>query len=208
MSWVSDSPLKFHYWKLAARAQTPMLMLHAANIDYTWEEPPEDWKSVKNNFPFGQLPCLEHHNKIIAQSGTIARYCAHLSTLMPDDIFKQLDADMLMEFSNDIYNLFVKAKYAGDDLAQQVGWQRVKTKQLPEKMEYLVKFLGDKPFFSGDEVHAGDVAIFSILNLAIEAGVDWTNDYPTIKAHYDRVQNVGTINKYLENKPKPYFVSQ
>ena len=79
---------------------------------------------------------------------------------------------------------------------------------MPDKLDYLVKFLGDKPFFSGDEVHAGDVAIFSILNLAIEAGVDWTNDYPTLKAHYERVQNVGSINKYLENKPKPYFVSQ
>jgi len=207
MSWISESSLKFIYWKVAARAQTAMLMCHAANIDYIWEAPPEDWKSVKNNYPFGQLPCLEHHDKMIAQSGTMSRYCAHLSTLMPEDIFKQLDADMLMEFSNDIYNLFVKAKYAGDDLAQQVAWTRVKSKQLPDKLDYLVKFLDQKSFFSGDTVHAGDVAIFSILNLAIEAGVDWTTDYPTLAAHYNRVKEIGSIKKYLENKPKPYFVS-
>ena len=207
MSWISESPLKFVYWKVAARAQTAMLMCHAANIDYIWEVPPEDWKSVKNNYPFGQLPCLKHHDKMIAQSGTMSRYCAHLSTLMPEDIFKQLDADMLMEFSNDIYNLFVKAKYAGDDLAQQVGWQRVKTKQLPEKLDYLVKFLGEKAFFSGEEVHAGDIAIFSILNLAFEAGIDWTSNYPTLSAHYNRVKEIGSIKKYLENKPKPYFVA-
>lgn len=208
MSWTTDAPITFIYWKLAARGQTPMLMLHAANIDYTWETPPENFKEHKKDYPFGQLPCITHNGKTIAQSGTISRYCAHLSTLMPDDISHQLDADMLMEFSNDIFGLFAKAKYAGDDLAQQVGWQRVKTKQLPEKLDYLVKFLGDKPFFSGDTVHAGDVAIFSVLNLAIEAGVDWTPSYPTLNAHYERVKNMGSINKYLENKPNPYFVSQ
>ncbi len=207
MSWVSDSPLKFVYWKVAARAQSAMLMCHAANIEYSWEEPPEDWKKVKNNYPFGQLPCLVHHDKTIAQSGTMARYCAHLSSLMPEDIFQQLDADMLMEFANDIFDLFGKAKYAGDELAQQVAWTRVKSKQLPEKLDYLVKFLGEKPFFSSDVVHAGDVAIFSILNLAIEAGVDWREKFPTLTAHYDRVKAVGSIEKYLENKPKPYFVS-
>ena len=208
MSWVDDSPLKFVYWKLAARAQAPMLMCHAANISYTWEEPPKDWKSVKNNYPFGQLPCLQHHGKMIAQSGTMTRYCANLSTLMPKNIFKQLDADMLMEFANDIFSLFAKAKYAGDDLAQQVGWQRVRKQQLPEKLDYLVKFLGEKPFFSGDDVHAGDIAIFSVLNLAISAGIDWREGYPTIASHYERVSKLGSIQEYLDNKPDPYFVAQ
>jgi glutathione S-transferase len=207
MSWELNSPLKFVYWKIAARAQSAMLMCHAANLEYIWEEPAENLKNVKSNYPFGQLPCLEHNNKMIPQSGTITRYCANLSSLMPEDIFQQLDADMLIEFSNDIYNLFVKAKYAGDELAQQVGWQRVKTKQLPEKLDYLVKFLGEKPYFSGEQVNAGDIAIFSILNLAFEAGIDWTPNYPTLNAHYERVKNIGSINEYLKNKPKPYFVA-
>ena len=28
----------FFYWKVAARAQTPMLMLHAAKIPYEWDD--------------------------------------------------------------------------------------------------------------------------------------------------------------------------
>lgn len=207
MSWTSDAPITFTYWKLAARGQAPMLMLHAANIEYTWDSPPENFKEHKKDYPFGQLPSMTHNGKTIAQSGTMARYCANLSTLMPDDISHQLDADMLMEFSNDIFTLFAKAKYAGDDLAQQVAWTRVKNTQLPEKLNYLVKFLGEKAFFSSDVAHAGDVAIFSVLNLAIEAGVDWREKFPTLSAHYDRVKSLGTIEKYLENKPKPYFVS-
>ena len=93
-------------------------------------------------------------------------------------------------------------------MAQQVGWQRVKKTQLPEKLDYLVKFLGEKAFFSGDEVHAGDIAIFSVLNLAISAGVDWRESYPTIASHYERVSKLGSIREYLDNKPEPYFVAQ
>ena len=203
--WSTQSPLEFVYWKLAARGQTPMLMLHAAGIEYNWVEPSENWKDEKKNYPFGQLPCLKHNGKTIAQSGTITRYCAQLSTLMPDDIRKQLDADMLIEYFNDIFNLFAKAKYSGDDLAQRVAWERVKKEQLPDKLSYLVKFLGDKPFFSGDEAHAGDVAIFSVLNLAKVAGIHWDEDYPTLKQHYDRVAKLGTIQSYLDNQPGPYF---
>lgn len=203
--WSSQSPLEFIYWKAAARAQTPMLMLHAADIEYQWVEPPENWKEAKKNYPFGQLPCLKHHEKMIAQSGTITRYCANLSTLMPDDIHKQLDADMLIEYFNDIYSIFAKAKYSGDELAQRIAWERVKKEQLPDKLNYLVNFLGDKPFFSGDQVHAGDVAIFSILNLAKVAGIDWEKGYPTLKNHYERVAKLGTIQSYLDNQPKPYF---
>ena len=205
MSWESNSPLKFYYWKVAARAQAPMLMCHAANIDYEWEEPSENWKEEKGNYPFGQLPCLKHNGKMIAQSGTMTRYCANLSSLMPENIEHQLDADMLIEFSNDIFSLFSKAKYSGDELHQQVAWQRVEKKQLPEKLDYLVKFLDNKTFFSGDTIHAGDVAIFSVLNLATRAGVKWEENYPTIKSHYDRVKTIGTIEKYLEAQYKPYF---
>lgn len=205
MSWESNSPLKFVYWKFAARAQAAMLMCHAANIEYEWEEPPENWKEEKGKYPFGQLPCLKHSGKMIPQSGTMTRYCANLSSLMPDNIEHQLDADMLIEFSNDIYSLFAKAKYAGDELHQQVAWQRVEKTQLPEKLDYLVKFLDSKTFFSGDTIHAGDIAIFSILNLATVAGIKWEDKYPTIKSHYDRVRTIGTIEKYLESQPKPYF---
>ena len=51
----------------------------------------------------------------------MTRYCAALSTLLSDNIKDQVLSDMLHEHCNDIYNLFVKAKYSGDDFAQKIA---------------------------------------------------------------------------------------
>ena len=208
----NDSTPRFIYWGLTARAQEAMLMLDAAKIDYVWDKDTANkWKSEtdspKENMPFGQLPVLMHNDMQIAQSGTIARYCAALSSLLSDKIQEQVLSDMLHEHSNDIFTMFAKAKYAGDDFAQKVAWERVKGKDFPEKLKWLVKLLGDKTFFSGDLVQAGDVSVFSVLNLAFNAGLtNCLDDFPTLLSHYNAVSRIGNIPKYLEANHPPYFV--
>ena len=214
MSAVADNNATptFIYWGLAARGQESMLMLDAAKIDYVWDKDTANkWKSEtespKENMPFGQLPVLRHNGMQIAQSGTIARYCAALSSLLSDKIEEQVLSDMLHEHSNDIYNMFAKAKYAGDEFAQKVAWERVKGKDLPEKFKWLVKLLGDKTFFSGDLVQAGDISVFSIINLAFKAGLtNCLDNFPTLLSHYNAVSRIGNIPKYIEANHAPYFV--
>ena len=207
----NDATHRFIYWKLAARAQEAMLMLDAANIKYVWDdEPAKRWKSEtdspKKNMPFGQLPVLMHNNMQIAQSGTMARYCAALSSLLSEEIKDQVTSDMVHEHCNDIYNLFAKAKYSGDDLAQKISWQRVKEVQLPEKLTHIVKLLGDKNFLCGDLVQAGDISLFSILNLAMNAGLtECLKNFPTLQNHYNQVSRIGNIPKYLEAGHGAYF---
>jgi glutathione S-transferase len=202
----------FVYWGLAARAQESMLMLDAAKIDYVWDKDTANkWKSEtespKENMPFGQLPVLRHNGMQIAQSGTITRYCAALSSLLSDKIEEQVLSDMLHEHCNDIFTCFAKAKYAGDDFAQKVAWERVKGKDLPEKLKWLVKLLGDKTFFSGDKVQAGDISVFSILNIAFKAGLDnCLDDFPTLLSHYNAVSRIGNIPKYIEAEHPAYIV--
>ena len=207
----NDSTPRFIYWGLTARAQEAMLMLDAAKIDYLWDKDTANkWKSEtdspKENMPFGQLPVLMHNKMQIAQSGTIARYCAALSSLLSDKIQEQVLSDMLHEHCNDIYNMFAKAKYSGDDFAQKISWQRVKEVQLPEKLNYLVKLLGDKQFFSGDLIQAGDISVFSILNLAMNAGLtECLKNFPTLQTHYNYISRIGNIPKYLEAGHGSYF---
>jgi len=202
----SSKPI-FLYWKIAARAQTSMLMLHAAKIPYEWDETvSKNWPQDKDNMPFGQLPVLKHGDLQIAQSGTITRYCANLSTLYPDELKQQLLSDMLIEHSNDIYNLMIKAKYSGNEDQQKYQWHLFKTDKLPHKLKWLVKMLGDNNFFCGDKVTAGDVAVFSVLNIVVSAGYStFFDEFKTLKKHYDQIVNVGTISDYLDLKVKPYF---
>ncbi len=208
----NDSTPRFIYWNVAARAQEAMLMLDAAKIDYVWDTDTADkWKSEtespKENMPFGQLPVLMHNDMQIAQSGTITRYCAALSSLLSDKIEEQVLSDMLHEHCNDIFTCFAKAKYAGDDFAQKVAWERVKGKDLPEKLKWLVKLLGDKTFFSGDKVQAGDISVFNIINIAFKAGlITCLDDYPTLLSHYNAVGRIGNIPKFIEADHPAYIV--
>ena len=114
---------------------------------------------------------------------------------------------MLHEHCNDIFTCFAKAKYAGDDFAQKVAWERVKGKDLPEKLKWLVKLLGDKTFFSGDKVQAGDISVFSILNIAFKAGLEnCLDDFPTLLSHYNAVSRIGNIPRYIEAEHPAYIV--
>lgn len=208
----NDQTPRFVYWKFAARSQESMLMLDAAKIEYLWDDEPANlWssetKSPKENMPFGQLPVLMHNGMVVAQSGTMTRYCSALSSLLPDKIEEQILSDMLHEHSNDIFSCLAKAKYSGDDFAQKVAWERVKAKDLPEKLKWLVKLLGDNTFFAGDELQAGDISVFSVLNIAFKAGLDnCLDNFPTLLSHYNTVSQIGNIPKYIEANYPPYIV--
>ena len=163
---MADKPT-FIYWKLVARGQLPMLLLHAGNVSYTWDDATANaWPAAKNDQPFGQLPVLLHNGRRLAQSGTIARYCARVAGLWPTTEDAWLKADMLIEHCRDIFTMMAKAKYAGDVPAQRKAWKELSEKKYPEHVAWLVKMLGNDDYFGGDRPDAGDVAVFSVLNIA------------------------------------------
>ena len=187
----------FIYWKLVARGQLPMLMLHAGNVPYTWDDATAAaWPASKNDQPFGQLPVLLHNGRRIAQSGTIARYCAHVAGLWPTTEDAWLRADMLIEHCRDIFTMMAKAKYAGELPVQRKAWKELAEKKYPEHVAWLVKMLGNDDYFGGDHPDAGDVAVFSVLNMASRASVQCPLN-PTLIEHSKRVAQLGTINEYL-----------
>ena len=137
---VNNEKPRFVYWGLNARAQMSMLMLRSANVEYIWDtDTANTWPEPKDRMPFGQLPVLYHNDLVIAQSRTIARYCAKLANIWPENLEENVIADMLMEQAEDIFTLFAKAKYSGDEDAQRSAWQEVKATKLPVKLNSLVK---------------------------------------------------------------------
>lgn len=189
----------FIYWKLVARGQLSMLMLNAGNVPYTWDDATAAaWPAAKNDQPFGQLPVLLHNGRRIAQSGTIARYCARLAGLWPTTEDAQLRADMLMEHCRDIFTMMAKAKYAGEVHEQRKAWKELAEKKYPEHVAWLVKMLGNDDYFGGEQPDAGDVAVFSVLNIAERAGMQCSlSKFPTLVEHSKRVAQMGTVDEYL-----------
>jgi len=205
-SWTPAVP-RFIYWKFASRAQTPMLLLHAAGIPYDWDDATANaWPASKSSAPFGQLPILVDDGYTIAQSGTITRYCAKLGCLWPQNPAGWLKVDMLIEHCNDIYRMMEKAKYAGDDEAQWQAWQSFAKDKYPEKVAWIASMLGDNEWFGGEKMNAADVVVFSIFNLVERSGADCPlSNWPTLLEHSKRVAQVGTISQYLSANHPVYF---
>ena len=68
----------------------------------------------------------------------------------------------------------------------------------PEHVDWLVKLLGDNDYFGGERPDAGDVAVFSVLNVAERSGLQCPlSKFPTLVEHSKRVAQMGTINEYL-----------
>ena len=190
---------RFIYWKFATRAQAPMLLLHAAGIPYEWDSAMADtWPEPKNAQPFGQLPVLVHDGHTVAQSGTITRYCAHLAGMWPTDMDAWLKADMLIEHSNDIFMLMAKCKYAGDSGAQRKAWADLAETKYPQHLQWLEKMLGADQYFGGERPDAGDVVVFSVVNLAERAGIACPlSKFPNLYEHSKQVAKLGSIPEYL-----------
>lgn len=202
----------FVYWKVASRAQLPMMLLAASNIEYTWDEDTANtWPKPKQSMPFGQLPVLKvmagKANVSLAQSGAIARYCAKVAGLWPANDLEAAIVDSIMEQCSDIIASMGRAKYAGDENAQREAWKEFSSTVLPQKLKYIENMLNNQAFFGNKKPNAADVAVFSTLNLVERAGVKWKDQSPNVVALYDTVSKVGAIPQYLEAEYPQYFQS-
>jgi len=124
---------------------------------------------------------------------------------IPYDIAK---VDMLIEQSNDIFNLMAKCKYAGDDKAQVEAWREFKEKKIHDKLLPLNSMIVDnETFYGGATPDASDVCVFSVINLVVRAGVkDCLIPYPKLYEHYKNMIEQGTVKEYLMSNVPTYFV--
>ena len=107
----------------------------------------------------------------------------------------------MIEEQNDIYNILAKANYAKED--KEGAWRAVFGEELPKHFGLLEANLhGD---FFGSKLTAGDIAIFSIINIVLDLDPQALDKFQKLKAHYDRVAAVPGVAKYLANPPAAYF---
>ena len=199
----------FIYWKVASRAQLPMLLLASKNIKFDWNDTMANkWPASKSEMPFGQLPVLELENGIrIGQSGAIARYCATLAKLLPDNPVDRAVVESIMDQCDDVFDAMGKAKYAGDDVAQAKAWWAFEEGGLDSKIQSIESMLQSRSdiYFGGKEANAADIAVFSVMNLVDRAGVSWKERYPNITNLYTEIAGMGGIPGYLDKQYPVYF---
>ena len=117
--------------------------------------------------PFRQLPVLEVDGKLIAQTGTIARYCGKLTGLYPTD--NDIDAakiDQIIEAAQDINYIVSISSREKDSEKKKIARKILSTKHLPkwfQFLENLIKENNKSKWFVGESITIADLAIWRLL---------------------------------------------
>mmetsp|Transcript_10457 Transcript_10457/g.8060 ORF Transcript_10457/g.8060 Transcript_10457/m.8060 type:complete len:210 (-) Transcript_10457:155-784(-) len=191
------------YFTVRARAEALRMILAHGKVEYEFVSTGgAAYGKAKSEgaFPFDQLPVMDIDGERLGQSGALSRYCAKLAGLYPSDPLAALRADEIFEMGqemsemNPIVNIFTgelfetkKAEYMGG---------------FPKKAQALVKRLGEKKFFCGDEVTYGDFSVYHVLDMVLLLDEKALVDFPTLVAWMGRVAELSGVKEYLQTRAR------
>jgi len=192
------------YFGVRGRGQFPYLVALYAGLPVAFETVAEWPGTLKAQTPFGQLPYLEDGDIKIAQSAAIARYFARKGKMEGENVIDFALSEQLIEEANDIFNLLGKAKKSGDKKAIE---EAVST-ELPKHVAALEKLIVETGHFThGEKLTAGDIAVFSVLNLAHGLDLTFLDNARRLKKFYDETLAEPKFQSYFATDT-PSFLSR
>jgi glutathione S-transferase len=189
-----------HYWGIKARGQLAVLVAAYAGKELQWNRQP-DWPGLKPSTPFGQLPFLEDGDVKIAQSGAIARYLGRKFGLQGESDADFGQSEQLIEESQDIFTAIAKANYSPN---KAEAYTTAFESEIPKHLENLEKLLNGGDKFTSSTT-TGELAIFGVLNIALDLQADLLAKYPALQAFYNRIAANAGVAAYLAEAVPAYF---
>jgi len=190
---------KLFYWGVRARNVLPILVAKVGGIQLDFE-PNVNLDAMRHECPFGQLPILKHKDFTMGQSLAIVRYVARLAHLQGESDKEFGLSEQLVQEFDDIYSQMAKAQYGAD---KKVAWDHFFNTELPKHMAHLEKLVqGDN--FTG-KLLCGDLSIFTICLLATDLEANCLNNFPKIKAFFDKTKQNPKVAEVLAMPLHPYF---
>jgi glutathione S-transferase len=188
-----------YYWGIKARGQLAVLLGRYSGQEFEWNRTP-DWPGLKPETPFGQLPLLVDGEVKIAQSNAIARYLGRKYGLQGNSDADFALSELLIEEQVDLNNIVFKANYSPN---KNESFDKVFAEEYPAQLAFLEKLLTNDFFTS--ELTTGSLAIFNAFNLALDLQPTLLDNYPKLKAFYERVSALPAIKAYLDENVAPYL---
>jgi len=194
----------FVYWGVKARLQLSVLICDYAGLPYNWDRNP-DWPAFKPNTVFGQLPYMEEGSMRLCQSMAIARLMSRRAHLQGDSEEDFALSEQLIEEQSDIYAVLLKAQYSP---TKQIAFKKALEEDIPRHFTCLERLLTQSPSngqFFGTKLTAGDLAIFSIVNIVLDVDTHALDKFGKLRAFYSKIEAFPQFKRYLANPPGIYF---
>mmetsp|Transcript_13065 Transcript_13065/g.35671 ORF Transcript_13065/g.35671 Transcript_13065/m.35671 type:complete len:236 (+) Transcript_13065:53-760(+) len=220
MADASRPLLKLSYFKVRGRAELTRLVFAAGGVPFEDERVPfEEQKRRKEagELPFGQFPTLAVDDRLFAQSYSIAKYAARVAGLMPADPLDVLQAEGIVDSTDDVRSKFVAIRYMPlDPNAVQEKYREWFNTTLPVWLEKFERLCRPGQFLVGDSLTVADVAVFNMCDYlmspscaqqaaspelcALAAGC--LGSFPRLQELRQKVAEVPAIKAWLDKRPQ------
>ena len=153
--------------------------------------------------PFHQLPVIEVDEKIIGQTGAIARYCGKVSNLYSDDMLKAAKIDQIIDAATDITNIVSPTIREKDEVKKMEDRKVLVNKLLPRWFKYLENLLSeDESTWFVEKMSIADVAIWRLLGWLTSGIIDGiptsiVDDFPKLKNVYYQIHTHPKVHEWM-----------
>ena len=153
--------------------------------------------------PFHQLPVIEVEDKIIGQTGAIARYCGKVSNLYSDDILKAAKIDQIIDAATDITNVVSPTIREKDQEKKMEDRKILVNKLLPRWFRYLENLLSeDDSTWFVENLTIADIAMWRLLGWLTSGIIDGiptsvVDDFPKLKNIHHQVHTHPKVQEWM-----------
>ena len=153
--------------------------------------------------PFHQLPVIEVEDKIIGQTGAIARYCGKVSNLYSDDMLKAAKIDQIIDAATDITNVVSPTIREKDPEKKMEDRKVLVNKLLPRWFRYLENLLSeDDSTWFVEKMTIADIAMWRLLGWLTSGIIDGiptsvVDDFPKLKNIHHQVHTHPKVQEWM-----------
>ena len=153
--------------------------------------------------PFHQLPVIEVDDKIIGQTGAIARYCGKVSNLYSDDMLKAAKIDQIIDAATDITNVVSPTIREKNEVKKMEDRKVLVNKLLPRWFKYLENLLSeDESTWFVEKMTIADIAMWRLLGWLTSGIIDGIptsiiDDFPKLKNIHHQVHTHPKVQEWM-----------
>nr|AEB91974.1 glutathione S-transferase sigma 2 [Locusta migratoria] len=196
---------KLRYGAIKGLGEPVRFLLSYGKIEFEDERIDlQQWPSVKESMPFGQVPVLEIDGKKTWQSLAICRYLGNQIGLAGANDWEDLQIDMAVETVTDLRLKMASFAYENDPSIKEKKKAPVVNESLPfllGRLDNLVKQNGGH--LANGKLSWADLYFVALLDyLNFLTGFDLTKDYPNLSALKRTVLEIPAIKEWVTKRPK------
>jgi glutathione S-transferase len=204
---TSKMPAVLGYWDIRGLAQPIRLLLNYVGEDFEDKRyscgPAPDFNKdcwfkadkFELGLDFPNLPYYIDGDIKLTQTHAIMRYIANKFNIAGSTTEERVRIDLMLEESMDVRNQMVRLSYNPNFTELRDST----VANVRGKLENFEKFLGERPFFAGDQVTLADFHMYEMLDQYTILEPTMLKDTPKLKAFKDRFEALPPIKKYMES---------